>query len=100
MVDPLYVLALFEDLNGKHWERFHSEKICELTYGRLQGKQALVDNFQHSVETRKVKPLILTCYAEAHSDLEALRNFYLDKYCSSADFETQEGSEGMRRVFV
>lgn len=35
MTDPLYVLPLFEDLNGKNWERFNSEKICELTYGRI-----------------------------------------------------------------
>ena len=33
--DPLYVLSLSEDLNGRKWERFHSEKICELTYGRI-----------------------------------------------------------------
>ena len=35
MLEPLYVLALHEDLNGRTWERFHSEKICELTYGRI-----------------------------------------------------------------
>jgi hypothetical protein len=35
LTDPMYVLPLFEDLNGRTWERFHSEKICELTYGRI-----------------------------------------------------------------
>jgi len=61
LTDPLYVLPLYEDLNGRTWERFNSEKICELTYGRIQGKTSLVDNFSHSVESRKVKPLILNC---------------------------------------
>ena len=32
---PIWVLALYDDLNGRSWERFHSEKICELTYGRI-----------------------------------------------------------------
>jgi hypothetical protein len=84
MTDPLYVLALFEDMNGRNWERFHSEKICELTYGRLQGKQSLVDNFSHSVETRKVKPLILNTNPTTREDedqLEKMRAVYYDKYC-------------------
>jgi hypothetical protein len=28
MTRPIYVLALFEDMNGRSWERFNSEKIC------------------------------------------------------------------------
>ena len=58
-VHPIFILPFFEDLNAKSWERFNSEKICEITYGRIQGKRSLVDNFSYSAETRKVKPLIL-----------------------------------------
>lgn len=35
MGDPLFVVGLFADLAGQMWERFNSEKICELTYGRI-----------------------------------------------------------------
>lgn len=58
MADPLFVVSLFADLAGQMWERFNSEKICELTYGRIQGRQALVDNFQAAVDVRKVKPAV------------------------------------------
>ena len=58
-VDPIFILPFYEDLNAKSWERFNSEKICEITYGRIQGKRSLVDNFSYSAETRKIKPLIL-----------------------------------------
>ena len=58
-VDPIYILPFYEDLNAKSWERFNSEKICEITYGRIQGKRSLVEHFQYSAETRKIKPLIL-----------------------------------------
>ena len=58
MIDPLFVVTLYEDLNEKTWERFNSEKICERTYGRIQGKSNLIDNFHSSVDGRKVKPAI------------------------------------------
>lgn len=58
MSDACWVVALYEDLQNKTWERFNSEKICELTYGRIQGKHALVDNFQSAVDLRKVKPAV------------------------------------------
>lgn len=60
MGDPIYIVSLFEDLAGQTWERFNSEKICELTYGRIQGKDALVDNFQSAVDVRKVKPAVFS----------------------------------------
>jgi len=63
-VDAIFILKFFEDLNGKKWERFNSEKICEITYGRIQGKSALVDHFEQSnlwyQNDRKVRPLILS----------------------------------------
>jgi protein phosphatase 1 regulatory subunit 42 len=34
-VNPLFIVPFYEDLNGKSWERFNSEKICEITYGRI-----------------------------------------------------------------
>ena len=75
MTDPIYILPLFKDLDGCYWERFNSEKICELTYGRIQGKAGLVENFSNSVETRKVKPLILENY-KREMDCNNLKSHY------------------------
>lgn len=72
-VEPIFILPFYEDLNAKSWERFNSEKICEITYGRIQGKHSLVDNFSYSAETRKVKPLILEVLPYDVEDIEALR---------------------------
>lgn len=62
-VNSVYILQFFESFNGKKWEKFKSEKICQLTYARIQGRQALMIHFksynnlfQHS---QKVRPLIL-----------------------------------------
>lgn len=34
--------------NGKKWEKFNSEKVASLAYGRIQGKVALITHFQNS----------------------------------------------------
>jgi hypothetical protein len=38
----------YESFNEKKWEKFNSEKICEITYARIQGKQNLIEHFQNS----------------------------------------------------
>ncbi|OMJ74082.1 hypothetical protein SteCoe_27065 [Stentor coeruleus] len=39
---------LFKEFNGKRWEKFNSEKICALSYARIQGKQALLNHLKCS----------------------------------------------------
>lgn len=77
MSDPIFVVALYEDLHGQTWERFNSEKICELTYGRIQGKHALVDNFQSAVDLRKVKPAVFLSRQATEAERKQIRACYL-----------------------
>ena len=77
MSDPIFVVSLYEDLHGHTWERFNSEKICELTYGRIQGKHALVDNFQSAVDLRKVKPAVFASHAATSEERKQIRASYL-----------------------
>lgn len=62
-VNPIYILKFFEEFNGQRWEKFKSEKICQLTYARLQGHQALSLNFRSHEnvlqQNMKVRPFIL-----------------------------------------
>jgi hypothetical protein len=55
------VPAFYHAFNGRRWERFNSEKVCVISYARIQGKQALVAHFQNSSlmsEDRKCRPII------------------------------------------
>jgi len=38
----------FREFDQNRWERFNSDKICVVTYARIQGKQALVSHFRSS----------------------------------------------------
>ena len=59
--DPLGIVALVEDFSGKRWERHKSEKVCEIAYAHIQGKQALMEHFRCSrlmSKHYKYRPLV------------------------------------------
>lgn len=57
------VQTVYRQFDNKKWEYFNSEKICEITYARLQGLDALKKHFQTSSiriqKDKKLKPLII-----------------------------------------
>jgi len=62
---PKTIIACTAEFNGKKWEKFNSEKVCELTYARIQGKNSLIEHFQNSslmCEDTTCRPIIF------HSD--------------------------------
>jgi hypothetical protein len=46
--DPANVVDFFTLFNGRRWAHFNSEKVCAVTYARIQGKAALISRFQNS----------------------------------------------------
>lgn len=56
------LIPFYEEFNNQKWEKFNSEKKCEITYARIQGKQALIQHFQNSslmnYEDKKCRPII------------------------------------------
>ena len=61
MTTHLAIPALVEDFHGKRWPKFNSEKICQIAYGRIQGKMALVQHFQNSSllhEDKRCRPVL------------------------------------------
>jgi hypothetical protein len=58
MIDPKSILSLHMNFNGHRWKHFKSEKVCAITYARIQGKQHMIDRFQVS-ETVARSPFLL-----------------------------------------
>ena len=59
--EPGTIVSLLEEFSGKRWERFRSDKVCEITYARIQGKEALVEHFRNSKlihKHQKYRPLV------------------------------------------
>lgn len=47
LVDRVHVTSFHEAFHDKKWQHFNSEKICKITYARLQNKN-LIAHFQNS----------------------------------------------------
>ena len=60
-VDYKDILAFHRLYFGKHWRTFNSDKICDITYARIQGKEAMLKRFENSALMEKddeYKPLV------------------------------------------
>lgn len=60
-VDYHDILSFHETFNGKSWKIFKSEKICCITYARIQGKESMMKRFQNSALMEKdqaYRPLV------------------------------------------
>ncbi|THG21671.1 hypothetical protein TEA_000300 [Camellia sinensis var. sinensis] len=61
MTDPSLIIPFYQAFNGKKWEKFNSEKVASLAYGRIQGKTALIAHFQNSSlmnEDKRCRPIL------------------------------------------
>lgn len=60
-VDYRDILLFHRQYYGKHWRTFNSDKICDITYARIQGKAAMLKRFENSALMEKddeYKPLV------------------------------------------
>jgi hypothetical protein len=58
---PAFIIPFIERFHNRKWERFNSEKVCHITYARIQGKAALVSHFQNSSlmnEDKRCRPML------------------------------------------
>lgn len=49
-----FILDFYDEFNGRRWDRFNSEKICQLAYARIQGTANLIDHY-HNPRMRSAK---------------------------------------------
>jgi RNA recognition motif-containing protein len=60
-VDYRDILTFHKRYYGTHWRTFNSDKICDITYARIQGKAAMLKRFENSALMEKddeYKPLV------------------------------------------
>jgi hypothetical protein len=47
-IDPRDIESFYQMFNDRKWSRFNSEKVCQISYARIQGKAKLINRFQNS----------------------------------------------------
>ncbi|WIA33756.1 hypothetical protein OEZ86_006871 [Tetradesmus obliquus] len=61
MLQPQFIPPLVARFNNKRWDKFNSEKVCNISYGRIQGRAALISHFQNSSlmhEDKRCRPVL------------------------------------------
>mmetsp|Transcript_42438 Transcript_42438/g.105891 ORF Transcript_42438/g.105891 Transcript_42438/m.105891 type:complete len:937 (-) Transcript_42438:46-2856(-) len=59
-IEPTYIPPFHIQFHGSRWEKFNSEKICSVTYARIQGKEMLMSHFLMSsvmYQDRRMRPI-------------------------------------------
>jgi len=62
-VDYRDIVSFHNTFNGNSWKVFRSEKICSITYARIQGKEGMMKRFQNSALLQKdqeYRPLVFS----------------------------------------
>lgn len=52
-ISPADIPPFYEEFNHRLWDRFNSNKVCEITYARIQSKVALIKHFVNSALSRE-----------------------------------------------
>ena len=45
-IDAKHTTILYDKFHNKRWDEHNSRKVCEITYGRVQGRDSLIDHFK------------------------------------------------------
>mmetsp|Transcript_36675 Transcript_36675/g.53725 ORF Transcript_36675/g.53725 Transcript_36675/m.53725 type:complete len:687 (-) Transcript_36675:168-2228(-) len=59
------IISFHELYNGKNWKNFNSDKICDITYARIQGKEGMLRRFENSALMEKddeYRPLVFVSH--------------------------------------
>lgn len=63
------IKEFYEKFDGQKWEKFNSEKICKLTYARMQGTSSLAEHIEITTpKNRRIK----NCEEMNFSDLSTI----------------------------
>lgn len=47
-IDYASIVPFYQEFSNQRWRNFNSEKVCAISYARLQGKAAMIARFQNS----------------------------------------------------
>lgn len=73
-IDYTSILPFYEEFSDQKWRNFNSEKVCAISYARLQGKAAMIARFQNSSlldKDESYRPLVFSSFGRNRGKAEA-----------------------------
>ncbi|XP_029127265.1 protein terminal ear1 isoform X2 [Cajanus cajan] len=75
MTSPEATLRLYKAFHLQPWELFNSRKICEVTYARVQGLEALKEHFKNSKFPYEMEQYMPVVFSPARDGKELTEPF-------------------------
>lgn len=93
-----YILDFYYQYNDKNWTMYNSEKVCKITYGRIQGKDQLVSHLKDKKvlksHNNNVKPLIMNTKRVNENEIrEILDKYYRRRFKEKAEISDKKNEE-------
>lgn len=78
-----FIPEFYEKFHRKGWQKFNSEKICQVCYARIQGTAQLVSHFKDSnviqQKDKKFRPMIDVSYSSLAEMVERQKTSMPDR---------------------
>ena len=77
-ISPSSIPAFYAEFNHRLWDRFNSNKVCEITYARIQSKVALIKHFLNSALAREdegYQPVVFASDGSGRREKLSLHNW-------------------------
>lgn len=100
-VHSAYILDFYYEYNNKRWTMYNSDKICEIAYGRIQGKRKLIKHFEKSKvwknPNQNIKPLVINTKKINEEEIqEILDKYYRRRFKEKAEISEKKDTEGTK----
>jgi len=82
LLHPLQILSFVEIFKGKMWKKFNSNKQCEISYAKYQGKKDFITQFMLMSNLSEEKRPFVVDYAEDFINNIEVPKRYLEKFKS------------------
>ena len=67
------IVSFVEEYDSTKWKNFNSDKVCDVTYARIQGKAAMIRRFENSALMEKeeaYRPKVFVSYGDRKGEVE------------------------------
>lgn len=93
-----YILDFYYQYNDKKWPTYNSEKVCKITFGRIQGKNQLISHLKDSKvlksHNNNVKPLIMKTRPIDDAEIkEIIDKYYRKRFKEKAELNDKRREE-------
>lgn len=93
-----YILDFYHQYNDKKWTNYNSEKVCKITFGRIQGKNQLISHLKDSKvlksHNNNVKPLIMKTRPIDDAEIkDIIDKYYRKRFKEKAELHDKRKEE-------